>query len=402
MTLTLLLDLDDTLLHSNTDVLIPAYFEKLAGFLAHRVDPKLLIKELLAGSQLMFENQRPDLTLDQVFSQHFFPAIGVERDEIQPELDRFYDQVFPTLKDFTTPRPGNVDLVDYAFAQQWQVVIATNPLFPRKAIEHRLRWAGLPPEKYPFALITSMENSHFTKTTPAYYAEILGKLGWESDPVLMVGDDPQMDMASAAKAGLPIYWVRPEGTYAPELQDEPQGTFADFQGWIRAVDVNTLQPELKNPSALVSSLQSAPAVLDTLLRGLDLDEWASRPDPDAWAITEILCHLRDLDREVNIPRLDTFLTNENPFITGKNTDPWAQERNYIAQDGPAAFRDFITARLELVEKLQALTPEGWQLRGRHTIFGPTYLQELIGFVAEHDRTHIQQAITIQRAVCETR
>lgn len=398
MSLTLLLDLDSTLLDSNIDVLIPAYFEKLAGFLAPWVEPNLLIKELLAGSRLMLKNQRPDLMLDQVFAEYFFPAIGVEREQIQPELERFYDEVFPTLKSFTAPRAEAVEIVDYAFAQNWRVVIATNPLFPRKAIEHRLRWANLPPENYPFRLITSMENSHFTKAVPAYYTEILGSLGWESEPVLMVGDDLQMDVESAARAGLPIYWIRPEGSTLPELRDAPQGTLADFKGWIQAVELDTLQPGLKNPEAITSTLQSAPAVLDTLLRRLHLDEWTIRPQADEWTITEILCHLRDLDLEVNLPRIENFLTTENPFITGQNTDPWAKERNYIAQDGPTAFRDFVRARMELVEKLKNLSPEGWQQRGRHTIFGPTQLQELMGFVAEHDRTHIQQAITIQHTV----
>ncbi len=395
MPLTLLLDLDDTLLNSNTDVLIPAYFERLAGFLAYRVEPERLIRELIAGSRLMFKNERPDLTLDEVFSAHFYPAIGVERAEIQPELDRFYDEIFPTLREFATPREHVVEMVEYAFAKHWRVVIATNPLFPRKAVEERLRWANLPPEKYHFALITSMETSHFTKASPAYYAEILGKLGWPAGPVLMAGDDPVMDMDSAAKAGLPTYWIRPEGRVPPaELLNTPQGQLSDFKGWIQAVDLKTIQPQQRTPEALIHSLQSAPAVLDSLLRTLLPGEWVASPRTDVWAIVEILCHLRDLDAEVNLPRLEALLGTENAFITGKNTDPWAQERQYITQDGPAAFRDFVTNRLKLVEKLKSLSTEGWQRRARHTIFGPTHLQELVGFMAEHDRTHIQQAITL--------
>lgn len=398
MSLTLLLDLDDTLLDSNIDVFIPAYFQKLAGFLAHRVEPGRLIDELLVGRNLMFENERPDQTLEDVFSRHFFPTLGMDAVELQPELDYFYDEIFPSLKEFSTPRPDAVGLVECAFDNGWRVVIATNPLFPRKTIEHRLRWANLPPEKYPFSLITSLETSHFSKAVPAYYHEVLGDLGWPSGPVVMVGDDPVMDVGSASKAGLPIFWIRPEGRSLLELSHFPQGAIRDFCNWIHTTNFNLLEPDLKTPAALIASLQAAPAVLDTLLRTLKPAEWTARPHKDEWALVEILCHLRDLDAEVNLPRLEALVSAENPFIAGQDTDPWARERHYIEQDGAAAFRDFIATRIKLIEKLQSLSAEGWQSRGRHTIFGPTHLQELVGFMAEHDRTHVQQVRTILAAI----
>ena len=35
--------------------------------------------------------------------------------------------------------------------------MATNPIFPRRAILHRLSWAGLDPQQVPFALVTDYE-----------------------------------------------------------------------------------------------------------------------------------------------------------------------------------------------------------------------------------------------------
>ena len=413
MPLTLLLDLDETLLDSNIDVFVPAYLKKLAGFLANRVDPQRLIKELLFGRSLMFQNERPDLTLDDVFSRHFYPTLGVDRAELKPELDRFYADIFPSLKEICAPQPAAVEMVECAFKRGWRVVIATNPVFPRETIEHRLRWANLPPEKYPFALVTSMENSHFAKTVPAYYAEILGNLGWPAGPVVMVGDDPIKDIEAATKAGLPVFWIRPEGKSLPDISTllsrrppvgnaslalVPQGTILDFCGWIQTVNFDQLQPNLKTHEALISSLQSTPAVLDTLIRSLKPAEWTARAHKDEWALTEIFCHLRDLEAEVNLPRLEMLTTEENAFITGQDTDPWAKERDYIKQDGLIAFRDFVVTRIKLVEKLKSLSVEGWQRRARHTIFGPTHLQELVGFMAEHDRTHIQQAMALLAAI----
>jgi len=216
----------------------------------------------------------------------------------------------------------------------------------------------------------------------------------------MVGDEPVLDMDSASKASLPVFWIRPAGNSLPELADTPQGTMRDFLKWIQAVDLNQLQPDLKKPEALISSLQSGPAVFDSLIRTLKPAEWIARPLKDEWALIEILCHLRDMDVEVNLPRLETLTAAENAFIAGQDTDPWATERHYIEQDGPTVFCDFVAARMKLVEKLKSLSAADWQRRGRHTIFGPTGLQELVGFMAEHDRTHIQQAMALLKVIRE--
>jgi FMN phosphatase YigB (HAD superfamily) len=120
--------------------------------------------------------------------------LNMDRDDLQPRIDRFYDEEFPKLGSLTSLIPEAVRLVKWAFEQGHRVVIATNPLFPLKAIQHRMRWAGLPPEKYPFALVTSYEIMHFTKETVAYYPEVLAQLGWPDDPAVMVGDDVEREV----------------------------------------------------------------------------------------------------------------------------------------------------------------------------------------------------------------
>ena len=38
------------------------------------------------------------------------------------------------------------------------------------------------------------------------------------------------------------------------------------------------------------------------------------------SLTEIACHLRDVDLEVNLPRVQAVLETDNPFIAGAVTD----------------------------------------------------------------------------------
>ncbi|MFB2351719.1 HAD family hydrolase, partial [Priestia megaterium] len=72
------------------------------------------------------------------------------------------------MQSVTQVRPEAVDFVDWAFAQGYTIAIATNPLFPRTAIEQRLAWAKLPVDKYPFKIVSSYEGFHFAKPNPAF------------------------------------------------------------------------------------------------------------------------------------------------------------------------------------------------------------------------------------------
>ena len=63
MTITLLFDLDDTLLDTNMDTFIPAYFKALSATLADKVAPELMLSALLGGSEAMMSNLDPALSL---------------------------------------------------------------------------------------------------------------------------------------------------------------------------------------------------------------------------------------------------------------------------------------------------------------------------------------------------
>ena len=85
------------------------------------------------------------------------------------------------------------------------------------------------------------------------------------------------------------------------------------------------------------------------------------------------------------------LVEQNPFIVGEVTDVWVKERQYARQDGRTSLVEFTTVRKELLAFLDGLQTE-WNRPARHAIFGPTNLQELVGFIAEHDRAHVKQAL----------
>lgn len=388
--LTLLLDLDDTLLDTNMDAFIPAYFQALSSHMASRVAPEVMLPALVSGTRAMMASEDPSRTLREVFNEKFFPKLGLDGRELGAVIDQFYDEVFPNLGTLTGKRPEAVALVKWAFSKGYRVAVATDPFFPRKATLHRLRFADLAPEAYDFALISSYETFHFTKSHPMYFAEFLGRLGWPEGPVLMVGNDAERDLAPARALGLPTFWVNGDAPKADDPASTGRGSLADLRAWLEAVDVKTLEADFSSTGAILALMTSTPATIASLLDEAPDSAWTSRPAPAEWALTEVLCHLRDTEREVNQPRLKRLLEETEPFIPSQNTDAWAEERNYLAQNGRTAFQEFLAARLETLTTLKSLTEADWARKARHSIFGPTTLQELVGFMSTHDRIHIQQ------------
>ena len=389
MTLTLLLDLDDTLLETNMGAFIPAYFQALSKHLAEYVQPEKMLPALMKGTELMLASEDPTHTLQEVFEAYFYPKLGIPKKQINHVIEQFYDEVFPSIGSVTKKREGAVELVNWAFSKGYRVAIATDPLFPRKAVYHRIRWAGLDPER--FELVSSFETFHFTKSHPAYFAEVLGQLGWPNDPVLMVGNDVERDLKPAQSLGLKTYHVNEEFASGAKPEAAGSGKLSDLRSWLESTDPESLEPSIQNLAAILAMMLSTPAVLQSLVASVPDRAWPRKPVADEWALVEVICHFRDTEREIHQMQVNTLLKENEPFIPRPDSTVWAKERNYLQEDGRKALQDFASARLETLEKLKGLDDAVWKQKARHAIFGPTHFQEVIGFMADHDRMHIQQA-----------
>jgi len=212
----LLLDLDDTLIDNKMETFIPAYFRALEAFVAGIVEPGLFIQELLNATRTMDRNDGTGPSNEEVFAEAFYPALGVPRDELEPLLARFYAEAFPQLEPLTRPRAAAPKVVEWAKGRGLQVVIATNPLFPRTAIEQRMAWGAVGVERFDYELVTCYENSHATKSSSAYFHEIVEFLDRRPEECLMVGDNWGWDVVCAGEAGLPAYWIAEDGAQPPE------------------------------------------------------------------------------------------------------------------------------------------------------------------------------------------
>jgi FMN phosphatase YigB (HAD superfamily) len=235
LTTTVLLDLDDTLLGNNMDRFLPPYFAALERRLRPFAAGKEIQKVTMTAIGVMLANQDPTVTNMEAFMAEFTAQLGQPADALWPVLDAFYEEDYPTLKQYTTYRPEAPRLVDCLLAKGYKVVIATNPFFPAVAINQRLDWAGI--GQLPYAWITTMENSSFSKPDPRYYQHILHSVGGTPDAAWMIGNDLDRDIIPTHALGLKTWWIINQ-TDLPDPLPEPtwdkQGSLADVLAWVES------------------------------------------------------------------------------------------------------------------------------------------------------------------------
>lgn len=392
MNLTLLLDLDDTLLNTNLQSFMPAYFQALANELTPQIAPTLMFRALISGMQKMNESDDFSKTLKEVFDTEFYPQLNIERGKLDSAIENFYDNVFPDLQNLTSPKEGAKKFVEWSMAKNYRIAIATDPLLPTKATHHRLRWAGFDPNQ--FEIISTYENFHFSKTYPAYYAEVLGKMSWPDSPILMVGNDLDRDVLPAKKLGIKTFLVDAEPASTSGREADSAGSLSDLILWLESINLTELTPNFKSKDSVVAILSSTPAVLNSMLSNLDSDSWARKSTKDDWNLLELICHLRDTEREIHNMQIKLFNGHEEPFIPRPDTSVWASQRDYLNEDGVKALEEFNAARKETIELLKKISDEAWNRKARHAIFGPTNFLEVVSFMTDHDRLHIQQTFEV--------
>ncbi len=187
-----LFDLDGTLLPMDQDVFAKAYFGGLARKAAPRgYEPQTLIDTIWRGTAAMVKNNG-ERTNEAAFWELFASVYGREALADIALFDDFYLHEFHEVQKVCGYDPASPALVRGLKDSGVRVVLATNPIFPQIATHTRIRWAGLAPEDFEY--VTTYENSCHCKPNPAYYRDLLDRLGVAAEDCLMVGNDVGEDM----------------------------------------------------------------------------------------------------------------------------------------------------------------------------------------------------------------
>jgi FMN phosphatase YigB (HAD superfamily) len=201
-----LFDLDGTLLDIDLRVFLRDYFRALGEATAEHFAGRDVMPDILSATEAM-QASHPGRTNRDVFAEHFRRTTGIDLDESSEVFDRFYAERFPGLGASYGPHDGARDALLTARRLGLRIVVATQPIFPRAAIEHRLAWAGL--DDLGLDVLTTYEVMHACKPLPDYFREAATMADARPAQCIMVGDDRTLDMP-AGDVGMRTFYTGTE------------------------------------------------------------------------------------------------------------------------------------------------------------------------------------------------
>lgn len=141
----------------------------------------------------------------------------------------------------------------------------------------------------------------------------------------------------------------------------------------------------------ISLLSHTPAGLNALLRDLP-DIWTRRNEGEnTWTVSDVIGHLIHSEHENWITRAKMILEKgESQTFIPLNRTAFASD--VPGKSVPQLLDEFARAREANLAELRALklTPQDLERRGRHPVFGPVTLSQLLSTWAAHDLTHLHQ------------
>jgi len=186
---TILFDLDGTLLPLDMEEFTQGYFAQLATKLSDHINPKDLPKIVWTSTKHMVKDTNKDKTNMEAFFEDFKTRIDTDLEDL-------------------------------------------HPLFPKEAIYHRIKWAGLEPDD--FELVTTYEGMHYCKPHLEYYEEILELIDKEPNDVMMVGNNVDEDIV-ASKLGIKTYLIEDYKIDSGnnDLTPDYKGSLEDFYQFVK-------------------------------------------------------------------------------------------------------------------------------------------------------------------------
>lgn len=140
---------------------------------------------------------------------------------------------------------------------------------------------------------------------------------------------------------------------------------------------------------VMEGLLATPLTLAALTQGITASELDARPDPERFALREVICHLADWE-PIWLGRLQRIVTEDQPLMENIDEGAMAITNRYAEQDFAEQLVRFTEGRTALVAYLRSLEPEQWERIGRHNLWKTITVDGFAALILGHDGYHVRQ------------
>ncbi|MFI5183015.1 MAG: DinB family protein [Vicinamibacteria bacterium] len=147
----------------------------------------------------------------------------------------------------------------------------------------------------------------------------------------------------------------------------------------------------------LTTLAATPGRLKGALSGVPKKLLLWTPAPGKWSIQEIVCHMRDMEREAYLERYRRILAEDNPTLPDIDGDAYAIERDYRSLRLGEVLRDWAKLRKESLRLLRKVKGAQWERIGTHETAGPFSVETFLRrHAVGNDEAHLGQIDAIRR------
>jgi uncharacterized damage-inducible protein DinB len=144
-------------------------------------------------------------------------------------------------------------------------------------------------------------------------------------------------------------------------------------------------------------LRATPAKLKAALKGVPKAVLLFTPAPGKWSILEIVCHLRDMERDAYLARYQRILAEMEPLLPDVDGDAYSLENDYRSAKLSEALRDWTRLRRESLKLLSGVKRDQWDRAGVHSAAGRLTMADFVRRQAVgNDEAHLAQIEAIKR------
>lgn len=227
---TVLFDLDGTLLPINGEAFEAIYFKGLSSYFLDKYEPKEFIKLIWTATKAMVMDTSSK-TNEEAFMESLQSLVNEDITWMQERFNQFYLNEFDQIRVAVTPNISIQKAVKLLKEKGYRLVIATNPMFPKIAIEKRIEWTGC--DRDDFEYVTSFEKNHYCKPQLKFYEEVVSDCGLNPNECLMVGNDINEDMI-VSKLNMSTYLITNHVIQSDSIPDTVtySGNYDDFYQFV--------------------------------------------------------------------------------------------------------------------------------------------------------------------------
>ena len=144
-------------------------------------------------------------------------------------------------------------------------------------------------------------------------------------------------------------------------------------------------------------VRATPARLKAALKGVPKAVLLFAPAPGKWSILEIVCHLRDMERDAYLERYRRILAEDTPQLPDIDGDLYSLEGDYRNQKLSDVLREWTRLRRESLRLLAGVKREQWDRAGIHETAGRLTMADLLRRHAiGNDEAHLAQIDAAKR------